>query len=74
MPKNWAPMVVELFYIAFYPLIKKVLTMIKIHVTSSFDLPGHDAPLITTNYKRVIEVWFDEKYKKSFYAREPLAK
>lgn len=25
------------------------------------------------NYKRVIETWFDEKYKKYFYTREPLA-
>jgi len=34
---------------------------------------GHKGPLITTNYKRVVEVWFDEKHKKYFYAREPLA-
>lgn len=26
------------------------------------------------NYKRVIEVWFDEKYKEFFYTREPLAR
>lgn len=25
------------------------------------------------NYKRVIETWFDEKHKKFFYTREPLA-
>ncbi|XP_046388177.1 N-acetylgalactosaminyltransferase 7 [Ischnura elegans] len=31
-------------------------------------------PLITINYKRVIEVWFDEKYKEYFYTREPLAR
>ena len=31
-------------------------------------------PLITNNYKRVIEVWFDEKYKEYFYTREPLAR
>ncbi|KAB7494985.1 N-acetylgalactosaminyltransferase 7 [Armadillidium nasatum] len=31
-------------------------------------------PLITINYKRVIEVWFDEKFKEYFYTREPLAK
>ncbi|XP_071454962.1 N-acetylgalactosaminyltransferase 7 [Hetaerina americana] len=31
-------------------------------------------PLITINYKRVIEVWFDEKYKEFFYTREPLAR
>lgn len=30
-------------------------------------------PLVLTNYKRVIEVWFDEQYKKYFYTREPLA-
>ncbi|XP_014206281.1 N-acetylgalactosaminyltransferase 7 [Copidosoma floridanum] len=30
-------------------------------------------PLITINYKRVIETWFDEEYKKYFYTREPLA-
>lgn len=30
-------------------------------------------PIITHNYKRVIETWFDEKYKKYFYTREPLA-
>lgn len=26
------------------------------------------------NYKRVIEVWFDDKYKEYFYTREPLAR
>lgn len=31
-------------------------------------------PLITINYKRVIETWFDEPYKEYFYTREPLAK
>ncbi|KAL0267144.1 UNVERIFIED_CONTAM: hypothetical protein PYX00_009494 [Menopon gallinae] len=31
-------------------------------------------PLITTNYKRVIETWFDEEYKEYFYTREPLAR
>ncbi|KAK3917688.1 N-acetylgalactosaminyltransferase 7 [Frankliniella fusca] len=31
-------------------------------------------PLITINYKRVIETWFDEKYKEFFYTREPLAR
>lgn len=30
-------------------------------------------PLIITNYKRVIEVWWDQKYKDYFYTREPLA-
>lgn len=30
--------------------------------------------LITINYKRVIETWFDEQYKEYFYTREPLAK
>jgi polypeptide N-acetylgalactosaminyltransferase len=30
-------------------------------------------PLVLTNYKRVIEVWFDDDYKKYFYAREPMA-
>lgn len=30
-------------------------------------------PLVLTNYKRVVEVWFDEEYKKYFYAREPMA-
>ncbi|XP_055711285.1 N-acetylgalactosaminyltransferase 7 [Phlebotomus papatasi] len=30
-------------------------------------------PLITINYKRVIETWFDDKYKEYFYTREPLA-
>ncbi|KAL1122097.1 hypothetical protein AAG570_003503 [Ranatra chinensis] len=30
-------------------------------------------PLITINYKRVIETWFDPKYKEYFYTREPLA-
>jgi polypeptide N-acetylgalactosaminyltransferase len=37
-------------------------------------LADHKGPLITTNYKRVVEVWFDEKHKKYFYAREPIAK
>ncbi|XP_054262895.1 N-acetylgalactosaminyltransferase 7 isoform X1 [Macrosteles quadrilineatus] len=31
-------------------------------------------PLITINYKRVIETWFDEKHKEFFYTREPLAR
>lgn len=31
-------------------------------------------PLITINYKRVIETWFDPKYKEYFYTREPLAR
>ena len=26
-------------------------------------------PIITINYKRVIEVWMDEEYKKFFYTR-----
>ncbi|XP_046442678.1 N-acetylgalactosaminyltransferase 7-like [Daphnia pulex] len=30
--------------------------------------------LITINYKRVIEVWFDDKYKEFFYTREPTAR
>lgn len=31
-------------------------------------------PLVLTNYKRVIEVWFDNEYKEYFYTREPLAR
>ncbi|KAG0718492.1 N-acetylgalactosaminyltransferase 7 [Chionoecetes opilio] len=31
-------------------------------------------PLITINYKRVVETWFDDKYKEYFYTREPLAR
>ncbi|XP_047119103.1 N-acetylgalactosaminyltransferase 7 isoform X1 [Schistocerca piceifrons] len=31
-------------------------------------------PLITINYKRVIETWFDDRYKEFFYTREPLAR
>ncbi|KAL6440893.1 hypothetical protein ACFW04_003363 [Cataglyphis niger] len=31
-------------------------------------------PLITINYKRVIETWFDKKHKEFFYTREPLAR
>jgi len=31
-------------------------------------------PLITINYKRVIEVWFDEQHKEYFYTREPMAR
>lgn len=31
-------------------------------------------PLITINYKRVIETWFDDQYKEYFYTREPLAR
>ncbi|CAG9765485.1 unnamed protein product [Ceutorhynchus assimilis] len=30
--------------------------------------------LITINYKRVIETWFDEKHKEFFYTREPMAR
>ena len=30
-------------------------------------------PLIITNYKRVIEVWWDQQFKDYFYTREPLA-
>lgn len=31
-------------------------------------------PLVLTNYKRVVEVWFDDDYKEYFYTREPLAR
>ena len=31
-------------------------------------------PIITINYKRVVEVWMDEEYKQYFYTREPQAK
>lgn len=31
-------------------------------------------PLTLRNYKRLIEVWFDDKYKEFFYTREPLAR
>lgn len=31
-------------------------------------------PLITINYKRVIEVWFDEQHREYFYTREPMAR
>uniref|UniRef100_A0A1I8P174 Polypeptide N-acetylgalactosaminyltransferase n=1 Tax=Stomoxys calcitrans TaxID=35570 RepID=A0A1I8P174_STOCA len=31
-------------------------------------------PLITINYKRVIETWFDDTHKEYFYTREPLAR
>lgn len=31
-------------------------------------------PIITINYKRVIEVWMDDEYKEYFYTREPTAK
>ena len=31
-------------------------------------------PLALRNYKRLIEVWFDDKYKEYFYTREPLAR
>jgi polypeptide N-acetylgalactosaminyltransferase len=34
----------------------------------------HKGPLITINYKRVIEVWWEDKYKEFFYTREPLAR
>lgn len=30
--------------------------------------------LVLQNYKRVIETWFDNKYKEYFYTREPLAR
>lgn len=31
-------------------------------------------PLITINYKRVIETWFDDEHKEYFYTREPMAR
>jgi len=31
-------------------------------------------PLAQRNYKRLIETWFDDKYKEYFYTREPLAR
>jgi len=31
-------------------------------------------PTTLRNYKRVIEVWFDDEYKEFFYTREPLAR
>eukprot|EP00088_Acartia_fossae_P003437 TRINITY_DN11449_c0_g1_i1.p1 TRINITY_DN11449_c0_g1~~TRINITY_DN11449_c0_g1_i1.p1 ORF type:complete len:607 (+),score=117.67 TRINITY_DN11449_c0_g1_i1:29-1849(+) len=31
-------------------------------------------PTTLRNYKRVIETWFDDKYKEYFYTREPLAR
>lgn len=31
-------------------------------------------PVITNNYRRVIEVWMDEEYKQFFYTREPTGK
>ena len=31
-------------------------------------------PIITINYKRVVEVWMDDEYKEYFYTREPTAK
>lgn len=31
-------------------------------------------PLALRNYKRLIETWFDDKYKEFFYTREPLAR
>ena len=30
---------------------------------------GKKGPIITINYKRVVETWMDEDYKKYFYAR-----
>ena len=33
-----------------------------------------DQPISLQNYKRVIEVWWEEKYKEFFYTREPLAR
>lgn len=31
-------------------------------------------PVITNNYKRVVEVWMDDEYKEYFYTREPSAR
>lgn len=31
-------------------------------------------PLITINYKRVVEVWMDDQHKEYFYTREPSAR
>ncbi|KAJ6216287.1 hypothetical protein RDWZM_007444 [Blomia tropicalis] len=39
--------------------------------TSSLEHKRKD-PLVDTNYKRVVEVWFDEQYKQYFYTRQPL--
>ncbi|XP_023343361.1 N-acetylgalactosaminyltransferase 7 [Eurytemora carolleeae] len=35
---------------------------------------GRKGPIITINYKRVVETWMDDQYKQFFYTREPLAK
>jgi len=34
----------------------------------------HGVPTTLRNYKRVVEVWFDDAYKEYFYTREPLAR
>jgi polypeptide N-acetylgalactosaminyltransferase len=35
---------------------------------------GKKGPIITINYKRVVEVWMDPEYKELFYTREPMAR
>jgi polypeptide N-acetylgalactosaminyltransferase len=35
---------------------------------------GKKGPIITINYKRVVEVWMDPEYKEFFYTREPMAR
>ena len=30
---------------------------------------GKKGPIITINYKRVVETWMDEEYKEYFYTR-----
>ena len=58
---------------------------LKIHLTHSFSGNTFHAsgtlankfkgvPTTLRNYKRVIEVWFDDEYKEFFYTREPMAR
>ena len=53
----------------------KIISVI-VHVYTSGTLANKFKGVPTTlrNYKRVIEVWFDDEYKEFFYTREPLAR
>lgn len=66
-------MILEILLLVIMQLVLSLLSS-SLKTCLQFVLADHKGSLITTNYKRVVEVWFDEKQKKYFYAREPTAK